>query len=259
MAQFPTTLIRRASRFRIVGLYYLSWAVFGAVGLLLNIGCAALMPLPNRDSHGRAVRSTIRRLFGAWLAWLHATSVILVEWVGFDAEELQPGTVYIANHPTIVDATIILARLPDAICIFKPSLMSNPAIGPAAVMAGYVRGDNGIDLLKAAASKVAAGQSLLVFPEGTRTAPGTILGRMKPGFALIADRARAPVRLMIISSTPGLGERGRPWWPAPSVLPGAVRISLDRTWPYEPGRSATELTRMIERRICEVLEGAKAG
>jgi 1-acyl-sn-glycerol-3-phosphate acyltransferase len=228
-------LKRRIARIRWVAVYYLSWAVFGGVGILLNIVCMVLMPLPARDSFGPAVRATIRRLFEAWLAWLHATGVVVVEWNGFEDAILQTGTVYIANHPTLIDATLILARLPDAVCIFKPSLMSNPAIGPAAAMAGYVRGDTGLDLIKAAATKVAAGQSLLVFPEGTRTAEGTILGRMKPGFALIADRAQAPVTLVIISASPHLMTRGRPLWPAPDILPGKVTISLTGPGPMPPG------------------------
>jgi 1-acyl-sn-glycerol-3-phosphate acyltransferase len=242
----------RLTRARWVLVYYLSWVVFGAVGLLLNVACAAMMCLPRREDYGPAVRSTIRRLFGTWLAWLHATGVVEVEWVGFE-NPLPAGTVYIANHPSLIDATLLLARIPDAVCIFKPSLMGNPAVGPAAVMAGYVRGDSGLDLIKAAASKVAAGQSLLVFPEGTRTAEGSLLGRLKPGFALIADRANAPVRLILIESTPGLGRRGRSWWPAPSPLPSRVRITLDMAWPFEPGRSAAELTRTVEERICGVL------
>lgn len=250
---------RRIARIRRVGLYYLSWAVFGAVGLMLNIGCMILMALPRRDSHEPAVRATIRRLFEAWRAWLHASGTVYVEWEGFEGVALQPGTVYIANHPSILDATLILARLPDAVCIFKPSLMRNPAVGPAAIMAGYVRGDTGIDVIRAAAAKVASGKSLLVFPEGTRTAPGTTLGRMKPGFALIADRAKAPVRLLVMRPTPGLGNRGQPLWPAPAILPGVVRITLDQAWPYKPGRSAAELTQSVERRICEVLAGEKPG
>jgi 1-acyl-sn-glycerol-3-phosphate acyltransferase len=259
MAQFPPPLIRRLARIRWVTVYYLSWAVFGFVGLLLNLGCIVLMPLPWRDAFGPGVRAMIRRLFGAWLAWLHATGIVDVEWVGFDAARLQPGTVYIANHPTLIDATLILARLPDAVCIFKPSLMRNPAVGPAAAMAGYVRGDTGLDLIKAAAARVAAGQSLLVFPEGTRTAEGTLLGKMKPGFALIADRAQAPVALIILSAKPGFLARGRPWWPAPDVLPSSVRLTLDRSWTFEPGRSAAELTQSVERRICEVLAPSKLG
>jgi 1-acyl-sn-glycerol-3-phosphate acyltransferase len=251
-------LRRRLTRIRWVFLYYLSWVVFTLVGVLLNVVCSVLMLLPRRATYERAVRATIKRLFETWLAWLHATGIVLFDWVGFDGEALKPGTVYIANHPTLVDATFLLARLPDAVCIFKPSLMSNPAIGPAAVMGGYVKGDSGLDLIKAAAAKVAAGQSLLVFPEGTRTAEGTKLGKMKPGFALIADRAKAPVRLIIMSASPGFCSRGQPWWPAPRLLPLLLRVSLDRTWDYVPGRPATELTQSVERRICEVLEGLKA-
>jgi 1-acyl-sn-glycerol-3-phosphate acyltransferase len=234
-------------------MYYLSWAVFGSVGLLLNFGCMVLLLLPHRASYGPAVRATIRRLFEAWLKWFHASGIVAVEWKGFEGDALRTGTVYVANHPTIIDATAILARLPDAVCIFKPSLMSNPAVGPAAVMAGYVRGDAGLDLIKAAAAKVAAGQSLLVFPEGTRTAPGTCVGPMKPGFALIADRARAPVRLLVLRASPGIGARGESWWRPPKILPGALEVSLDRDWPYVPGRSAAELTRSVEERICVVL------
>ena len=239
--------------------YYLSWLVFGAVGLLLNLGCILILPLPRRAAYGPSVRATIRRLFAGWQMWLHATRVVDIRWTGFDGERLKPGTVFIANHPTIIDATIILARLQDTVCIFKPSLMRNPAIGPAAVMAGYVKGDSGIELIRAAAARVAAGQSLLVFPEGTRTAPGTVLGKMRPGFALIADRARAPVRLMLVRVSPDLGTRGRPWWPAPAMLPGWLEVSLDREWPYEPGRSAAQLTGSVERRIHEALGGMKSG
>jgi len=234
-------------------MYYASWLVFGSVGILLNLGCMLLLVVPARKSREPKVRAAIKRLFETWLKWLHATDVVRVTWVGFEGEALSPGTVYIANHPTIVDATVILARLPDAVCIFKPALMRNPAIGPAAIMAGYVKGDTGLDLIRAAGETVAEGRSLLVFPEGTRTAPGTVLGTMKPGFALIADRANAPVRLLVVRASPGLGTRGRPWWPAPEELPGRIEVTLDRTWPYVPGRSAPELTRAVGERICEVL------
>jgi 1-acyl-sn-glycerol-3-phosphate acyltransferase len=246
-------LNRRIRRAWLVFVYYLSWLVFGSVGVLLNVVCIVLLPLPGRSALEPTARATIRRLFEAWVSWLHASRVTNVTWRGFDEETLTTGTVYVANHPSLIDATLILARLPDAVCIFKPSLMRNPAVGPAALVAGYVKGDTGLDLIKAAAAKVAAGRSLLVFPEGTRTTPGALPGRMKPGFALIAERAKAPVRLVTIRSSPGLCERGRPWWPAPAILPGWVEITLDGVWPHVPGRSAAELTLSIERRVCEVL------
>jgi len=58
-------------------------------------------------------------------------------------EALRGPAVYVANHPGLLDATFILARLPDTICIFKPALIRNPAMGPAAIMAEYASGESG--------------------------------------------------------------------------------------------------------------------
>ncbi|MEO6876035.1 MAG: hypothetical protein ABI222_14550, partial [Opitutaceae bacterium] len=133
---------------------FLSWTVFGAVGLVLNFICALLLLLPNRERRGPATRATIQRLFGAWCAWLHAAGLIFIDWDGFTAEALAGPAVYIANHPGLLDATFILARLPDTICIFKPAVMRNPTMGPAALMAGYASGAAGVDVIRDVAERV---------------------------------------------------------------------------------------------------------
>jgi len=250
-------MILRATRAYYVTVYYLSWFFFGLVGLGLNIACIFLLLLPHRHARGIGVRAAIRLLFDLWLKWFHACGVVRVRWHGFD-EPLNPGIVYVANHPMLIDATLLLARLPDAVCIFKPSLMHNPALGPAAIMAEYVSGDAGVDVIRAAAEKVAAGCSLLIFPEGTRTAPGQSPAPFKPGFALIAAQAKAPVQLIVIRSTPELTARGRPWWKVPSIMPARVEINLDRRWEHQEGRHASLLTAEVQRRLSEVLPTSPA-
>ena len=235
-----------------VGACYVSWLAFALVGLGLNVACAPLLLLPRRAGRGARVRRAIRRLFDLWRRWFHACGVLRIAWRGFEAP-LARGTVYIANHPTLLDATLLLARLPDAVCIFKPALMRNPAIGPAAIMGGYIAGENGPDLVREVAARIAAGQSLLIFPEGTRTATGTTLGPLKPGFALIAARARAPVQLIVIRASADLVPRGRPWWRLPAVLPVWMEISLDRCWAHDPARSVRQLTDEVEQRLVSVL------
>jgi 1-acyl-sn-glycerol-3-phosphate acyltransferase len=235
-----------------VGVYYVSWLAFAVVGLGLNLVCAPLLLLPRRRERGAGVRRTIRWLFDLWQRWFHACGVVRIVWHGFDAP-LARGTIYIANHPTLVDATLLLARLPDAICIFKPALMRNPAIGPAALMGGYVAGEKGVDLVHEVADRIAAGQSLLIFPEGTRTETGATLNPLKPGFALIAARAHAPVQLITVRASPDLVPRGRPWWRPPSVLPGRLEFTLDRRWDYDAARSALELTDEVEQHLRAVL------
>lgn len=240
-------------RIYFVTVYYASWGLFFLIGVALNGICLPLLLLPRRAERGPATRAVIRGLFDGWLKWMHFTRVVDVVWRGFDRGPLPAGTVYIANHPTLVDATFLLARLPDSICIFKPGLMRNPAIGPAALMAGYPSGEVGVDVIRDTAERVADGRSLLIFPEGTRTEPGTVLGTWKPGFALIANRARAPVQLIVVRASPDLATRGRPWWPAPLVLPGRVEFTLDQSWPFDGTRSAGEMTLQVERRLRQVL------
>lgn len=234
-------------------LYYLptcglSWLVFAIVGLGLNAGCAVMLLLPNRERRGPAVRETIHRLFGAWCAWLHATKIVFVNFHGFTPEALAGPAVYISNHPGLLDAPILLARLPDTICIFKPSLIRNPALGPAAIMGGYVSGDTGVDLIRDVAERITAGRSLLIFPEGTRTVQGVDLNPLKPGFALIATRAQAPVRLIVIRAPRDLLSKAWPWW-KPCNYPAHVDIELLGDLLAGPGESATELTERAGRQI----------
>jgi 1-acyl-sn-glycerol-3-phosphate acyltransferase len=234
---------------------WVSWLVFSAVGLALNAVCAVLLLLPDRERRGPAVRATIQRLFGAWCAWLHATRLIYVTWTGFTPEALEGAAVYISNHPSLLDATFVLARLPDTICIFKPAIMRNPALGPAALMGGYVSGDTGLDLIRDVAERIRAGRSLLIFPEGTRTVTGTTLNVLKPGFALIAARAQVPVRLIVIRAPGDLVPKGWPWWRAPS-FPAHVEVELLGDLLVGPGESAAEVAARAGRQISAALSAS---
>ncbi len=232
--------------------YYTSWALFASVGTVLCLLCLPLLLFPRREALGPATRGLIRGLFIAWVGWFGWSRCLRVTWRGF-GRPCAPRTVYIANHPTLLDATFLLARLPDTICVMKPALMLSPAIGPLARLAGFAMGGTDIDRIRDVAGRVAAGRSLLVFPEGTRTGPGTILGPLKPGYALIAGRARAAVQLVVIRASADLVPRGRPWWRPPSVLPAWAELTLDRRWEFDPARRTRDLTAEVERRLSEVL------
>jgi 1-acyl-sn-glycerol-3-phosphate acyltransferase len=245
---------------RLLRLYHypaniVSWTLFAIVGVSLNVVCAPLLLSSDRARHGKKVRAAIRRLFTAWCAWLHATKLIFVRFHGFTPTALAGPAVYIANHPGLLDATFILSQLPDAICIFKPEIIRSPVLGPAALMAGYVSGDNGIDVIRDIAARVAAGRSLLIFPEGTRTAAAANLNRFRPGFAVIAARARVPIRLILVRSPRDLVPKGWSWWRAPS-FPSRVEITLLGELPAAPGETATELTARAARRFSEALVSA---
>jgi 1-acyl-sn-glycerol-3-phosphate acyltransferase len=239
-------------RFYYLCAYWLSWFFFGAVGLGLNAVCAVLLLAPGRERRAPAVREAIRRAFASWVAWLGTARLITVTWSGLENAALPHPAVYVANHPGLVDATLVLGRLPDAICIFKRTLSHNPFLAPAAIMAGYVSVDAGVDLVRNLAQKVAAGSNLLIFPEGTRTDEGAVLNTLKPGFAIIARRAGAPVQILVIRSDRGLLPRGRPWWHVPR-FPVRIDIGVDLLLPPDPDRSVQDTVRKVEQVFAERL------
>jgi 1-acyl-sn-glycerol-3-phosphate acyltransferase len=241
-------------------LYYLcanfvSWLIFGAVGLAFNLACAVLLVFPGRRRREPAVRAAIRILFALWIWWLRKIGLILVNWRGPAVGAMPRRTVYISNHPGLLDAPFLLAHLPGAMCIFKPALLRNPFLAPAAIAAGYVAGDAGLELVRDVADKVAAGRALLLFPEGTRTEPGAVLNPLKPGFALIAQRAGVPVQILIIEASRDLLAKNRPWWSVPRY-PSTVEIHLDRLIPHDPSRAIGDLTAEVEGWYLQRLSGA---
>ncbi|HWA86280.1 MAG TPA: lysophospholipid acyltransferase family protein [Opitutus sp.] len=246
------TLRRRLLRIYHYPAYYASWLVFLAVGLALNLACAPFLLARHRARFGGTTRFAIRRLFRAWCAWLHATRLVYVEFRGFTPGALAGPAVYIANHPGLLDATFLLAQLPDTICIFKPALIRNPAIGPAALMAGYASGDHGVDLIRDVAERVADGRSLLVFPEGTRTVAGSDLNEFRPGFAVIAQRAGVPVRPILVRAPRDLLPKRWPWWRAPS-FPAHVEIALLDALAISADEPAAALTARAARQFSAAL------
>jgi 1-acyl-sn-glycerol-3-phosphate acyltransferase len=138
----------------------------------------------------------------------------------------------VANHISLIDITCLLARVPEAVCIFKPAIRRNPVLGAAARRAGYLAGDGGLDLVRDAVDKLAAGRKLVVFPEGTRAPKGVLLP-FKPGFAFIAHRAGVPIQLVrITTDSDVLTKDCQPWrmpiFPAHVVVSVGPLVSTDR-------------------------------
>ncbi|BET69420.1 lysophospholipid acyltransferase family protein [Opitutales bacterium ASA1] len=232
--------------------YWVSWALFGIGGLVVNLAFLPLYLLPESEGRARFVRTTLSTLFRIYIRILDTLDTMRLVWTGFDGP-LPPRTIYVANHPGLLDAPILISRLRDAVCVFKPKLLRNPATGPVAVLAGYASGGGGIDAVRDSAARVAAGRSLVIFPEGTRTAPDAVLQPIQAGFALIAARAQAPVQLIVFRATKGMTTRGQPWWKVPAAMPTRMQITLDRRWEHDPQRPAARLALEVEQRLREVL------
>lgn len=137
--------------------------------------------------------------------------------------------ILVANHPSLLDAPMVLSRLPSVVCIMKASLLDNILFGSAARLAGYISNNSALKMITGAREELHAGAHLLLFPEGTRTRNAPIDTCM-PTTALIAGRAKVPVQTLLIEfSTPYLGKT----WPLfrRPALPLSCRIRLGRRFP----------------------------
>jgi 1-acyl-sn-glycerol-3-phosphate acyltransferase len=209
------------SLYRAVG-YYVTLVLFGAFGLLLNAACLLLSWLPATPATERLFQRVIQWHFALFIGWVSLIRLVRVTYRGFEQLSQRRGLVLIANHHGLMDITYLLARIPEAVCIFKPAIRRNPILGAAARRAGYLASDGGIDLVRAAAEKVALGRTLVVFPEGTRSPSETELLPFKPGFALIAKRAHVPIQLVRIICDSNILSKRHTWWKVPDLPIGVA-------------------------------------
>jgi 1-acyl-sn-glycerol-3-phosphate acyltransferase len=212
------------SLYRAVG-YYVTLMLFGAFGLLLNAVSLLLSWLPATPASERFFQRLIRWHFALFIGWITLVRLFRITYRGLERLSHGRGCVVIANHASLMDITYLLARIPQAVCIFKPAIRRNPILGAAARRAGYLASDGGVDLVRAAAEKVALGCTLVIFPEGTRSPNEMELLPLKPGFALIAKRAGVPIQLVRITCNSDILSKRHTWWKVPD-LPITVVVAV---------------------------------
>lgn len=166
-----------------------------------------------------------------------------------DALRAEGGLVIAPNHPCLLDAVLIVSRLPNAVCVMKRSLLGNFLLGPAARLARYVRNDSLLRLATSAAAELRDGGQLLLFPEATRsTAHPT--GPFTEAVGAVARRAGVPVQTLIIEAdSPFLG-KGVPLFARPR-FPLRYRVRLGRRFeaPTDVRAFTSELERYFAREL----------
>jgi 1-acyl-sn-glycerol-3-phosphate acyltransferase len=123
--------------------------------------------------------------------------------------------VVVANHQSILDI-LMLSRLPREMkWVAKEELFKLPWVGWMLRMSGDIpirRGDaeSGGEALARAKAYLARGMSVMIFPEGTRSARGTLLP-FKSGAFRLALEAGAPVLPIAVHGTAEGMPKGGPW------------------------------------------------
>lgn len=134
------------------------------------------------------------------------------------------GSVIVANHPSLIDALLIVARARNVCCVAKPALFRNPCTAYVFRRAGYLQSDSA-DLIDDAAAAIRAGDNVLVFPEGTRNEDDTTLN-FKRGAAHVALSTSCRIQPVTIDCHPRTLQRGDHWYDVPTTVPQIIVRAL---------------------------------
>lgn len=180
------------------GIYYGSLFVLDAV-LYVN-PAVILINLFVRDPQRRSLR--LRRMMER-NAWFLLRAVPGVPYrVQYEAGAEPIGAhgpeILIFNHNSLLDSQAQLTLGVDAVSIVKPWTLRNFFFGRAVAAAGAFSTERPIEeALPELRELVAKGQSIVIYPEGTRSTDGCI-GRFHRGAFYLAEQLQLPVRPIFI-------------------------------------------------------------
>lgn len=201
----------------------LCFVIFGLNSFVLGLIVLPLLkmlpgPAPDR---ARRLRNTVRYAFRLFAELMHRVGVLTYEWRNLERLG-RPGQIIVANHPSLIDVVFLLGFTPGASCVVKEALWHNPFVRRVVAAAGYISNRSMSDMIEQAAATLERGQSVIIFPEGTRTVPGQPL-QFHRGAANIAMRAATIVTPVFIRCEPPTLSRNEPWYRIPARR---VRLSL---------------------------------
>ena len=213
---------------RISGLLFTALLVANTVAG--SLWAVVLWPLPHRIRYFFAVRCWA--LANLWLLRV----LCGVSWEASGRENLPTGPcVVLMKHSSAFDTIVQALLFPRQTWMLKRELLFVPIFGwglasMRAIGVDRARGAKGIrSVIHQGRARIRdEGVWVIVFPEGTRVAPGEV-GHYAPGGAMIASAAGCPV----VPVAHNAGDH----WPRRSATkqPGTIRIVIGR--PINPNRA----------------------
>lgn len=222
------------------GISYIVFALGAFVPGLYVFGLS-LFPLDAQSKQDR-VRRTIQLLCRFYVNFMQFMGLFTFN---VDSKHKRPNTglLIISNHSMLIDALFVLAYVDNVCCVVKGQLCRNPITRIPVRLAGYISNETP-NFIEQACAKIAAGENVLIFPEGTRNTYDTQL-EFKRGAANIAVISGCLILPLVISAIPRTVQKGESWYQLPTTkskilirinpcleLKNCVDLTLPRTLQY---------------------------
>ena len=189
---------------------------FTVMGVLFRFFACPLVNLSGGDKSARERlgRRIVCRSFAAFV-WLMQSLRVMEYHVHGKVERLRNERLLLcANHPTLIDVVLLMSLTPSATCLVKSALREAFATKSPVTVTGYIANDGGPELVEACREAIEAGETLIIFPEGTRSRPG-VEARLHHGAACAALAAGKNITPVHITCEPPSLMKGQPWFSIP--------------------------------------------
>lgn len=191
----------------------ISYTIF-AIGAFIPgayILCLALIPM-SKATKQRKVRNSIQKLCRFYVDFMQFLGLMTYSVEG-EAPENPKGMLIISNHTMLIDALFVLAYVDNVCCVVKASLVYNPFTRVPVKLAGYIP-NNDAEFAELTSEKLAAGENVLIFPEGTRNQYDLQL-KFRRGASNIAILNNAPILPIVLCCMPRALGKGVSWYQLP--------------------------------------------
>jgi 1-acyl-sn-glycerol-3-phosphate acyltransferase len=246
--------VKRIFQMGRIGLAGLAFLSFGLGGLLFALILLPLLRWKHRGQPDLARAAACQRWVQRSFVLLHAYMRVcgLLDFDPRRTADRTPGSrfVIVANHPTLVDVSAIIAVFGRSACVAKTPIFRAPVIGSIVRSCGYLDGGGGdpfagASVVRQALERLAEQMPIVIFPEGTRSPQGSLHPFQRGAFE-IACRARVPVLPIFIRCEPAALGKGRAWYDIPPRTAEFTLTPLPVMHPDEFGGDATKMTAASE-------------
>jgi len=199
--------------------------------------------------------ASVQGLAAWWAKSICTASGVAVSVTG--TEKLDPEKPYIfaANHQSQFDILALQGFLGiDFRWLAKKELFQVPIWGPAMRKAGYIpvdrsRGRQALKSLDEAARKIAAGTSVIIFPEGTRT-PNGMMQDFKAGAMVLAIKSGVDIVPVAIKGTYEILPKGKLLMSPGNVT---IRVGEPIATKDKTSKDKHDLAKVLQEEVAKLL------
>lgn len=217
---------------------FFQYLVFTLFSIIVAILTLIIRPF---DPGGKMVT----RLLRFWTGGTLGLFGVRVKVTGEENVVPGKGTIYVSNHASYLDIFILLSKISDSVrMVYKKTINRVPLISWAMLAGDFVSLDrknvrSAIRSFDKAAKKMQKGISFVVFPEGTRSADGTVK-EFKRGIFILAEKSNADIVPVSISGSFELMPRTT--W---KIKPGEVNLIIGKPMKFRKEREFIQEIREI--------------